>query len=307
MVAIHRRLVCKWLMAAGGASALTTLATKTIAEVELGQGVLQTVSDGHLVLPESFVIGDLPADEAREIVETAGLATDGGYRAPCNLALWRTSDATVLFDAGSGSGFMPSAGELLANLDAVGVAPGDVTHVIFTHGHPDHFWGVLDDFDEPLFANARHVMSDTEVAYWSDPATLDALGEARQSFAVGAARRIELLGDRLERVADDASILPGVQLVPLPGHTAGHVGAQVTNGDASALVVGDAIGNGHLALARPEWPSPADHDPERAIATRTALLDRLAASGETVVGFHLPDGGLGSIARDGDGYLFETA
>jgi glyoxylase-like metal-dependent hydrolase (beta-lactamase superfamily II) len=300
---IRRRTVLTWLGAAAGCASVGGIATAVVAETTIGSGTLRTVSDGHLVLPESFVIGDLPADEARAILEAAGIEP-GAARAPCNLTLWTSGDRRVLFDAGSGAGFMPTAGEITAGLDALGLAPDDITDLVFTHGHPDHLWGALDDFDEPLFAKARHVMAETEAAYWTDPATVDALGEARQSFAVGAARRIETLGDRLERVAVDAEVMPGLRLVPLPGHTPGHVGARITDGDASALVVGDAIGNGHLALARPGWPSPADHDPERGIETRTTLLAELAESGETFVGFHLPDGGLGTVSRDGEVYRF---
>ncbi|UMA66460.1 MBL fold metallo-hydrolase [Roseivivax marinus] len=229
---IRRRTVLTWLGAAAGCASVGGIATAVVAETTIGSGTLRTVSDGHLVLPESFVIGDLPADEARAILEAAGIEP-GAARAPCNLTLWTSGDRRVLFDAGSGAGFMPTAGEITAGLDALGLAPDDITDLVFTHGHPDHLWGALDDFDEPLFANARHVMAETEAAYWSDPATVDALGEARQSFAVGAARRIETLGDRLERVAEDAEVMPGLRLVPLPGHTPGHVGARITDGDAS--------------------------------------------------------------------------
>jgi glyoxylase-like metal-dependent hydrolase (beta-lactamase superfamily II) len=54
----------------------------------------------------------------------------------------------VLFDVGSGPNFMASAGKIAEALDAIGVAPDAVTHVLFTHAHPDHIWGVKDDFDE---------------------------------------------------------------------------------------------------------------------------------------------------------------
>ena len=77
------------------------------------------------------------------------------------------------------------------------------------------------------------------------------------------------------------------------GHTPGHM-AFVVNDDA--LIVGDAIGNGHLALARPEWPSGADQDAEMGIGTRTALLAELADTGMRFVGFHLPAGGMDPLS-----------
>jgi glyoxylase-like metal-dependent hydrolase (beta-lactamase superfamily II) len=72
----------------------------------------------------------------------------------------------------------------------------------------------------------------------------------------------------------------------------------------AALVVGDAIGNGHLALKKPAWPSGADHDTVQGAATRLALLAELADTGLPIVGFHLPSGGMGRIEKDGDAYLF---
>jgi glyoxylase-like metal-dependent hydrolase (beta-lactamase superfamily II) len=267
--------------------------------------MLTTVSDGYLVLPESFVIGDLPFEEAKELVIAAGFTTDG-LQTPCNLTLWQTGDATVLFDAGSGSGFMPSAGAVVASLEAIGLTPDDITHVVFTHGHPDHLWGALDDFDEPLFLNARHFFGEREYAYWTDPATVETIGAARQSFAAGASRRLELLGDGLDFFGGGDEVLPGIKAVSTPGHTPGHMSFRLSDGDNSVLVVGDAIGNAHLALARPQWVSPADQDAETGIATRLALLEELSSSQELMVGFHLTDGGIGRIGKEGDVFTFNA-
>jgi len=212
----------------------------------------------------------------------------------------------VLFDAGSGPAFMPSAGKLWEALDAAGVAPDEVTHVLFTHAHPDHLWGVLDDFDDPVFANAAHMIGQAEHAYWTDPATVETIGEARASFAVGAARRLEAIADRLETFTPGQEVLPGILAHDTRGHTPGHVSFEIGQGNSAAMVVGDAIGNGHLALAHPGWASGADQDAEQGIATRLRLLDRLANEGMPMVGFHLPGGGLGRVERAGDAYRFVT-
>ncbi|MHA6346580.1 MBL fold metallo-hydrolase [Roseivivax sp. CAU 1761] len=303
---INRRSVLTGGLVAAGGTLVPPLARFAVAELALPSGRLTTVSDGHLVLPESFVLGDLPREEASALLAAAGLSADG-LEAPCNLALWQSEAHVVLFDAGSGPGFMPSAGRIAESLAAIDLAPEDVTHVVFTHGHPDHLWGAVDDFDEPFFADARHYIGAAEAEYWTDPATIESLGAARQSFAAGALRRIEILGDGLTRIGGGDEIVPGLAALDLPGHTPGHMGLRLRAGDTSALIVGDAIGNGHLALLRPDWPSPADHDPEQGRATRTALLEELAASGETMVGFHLPEGGMGRITPAEEGYAFSPA
>ena len=295
-----RRTFITTALAAGGLPFATVLK----AETTVGAGLLTTVSDGHLVLPESFVIGgELPLEEARELVRAAGFSPDG-LEAPCNLTLWQSGDRRVLFDAGSGSGFMPTAGRIVDSLAALDLDPADITDVVFTHAHPDHFWGVLDDFDEPLFPNAAHFMGAEEHAYWGDPAIADALPEERKVFAAGALRRIEALGDAIKLFADGESPVPGVTATLTPGHTPGHMSFRIADGGESLFVIGDAVANGHLALSRPEWPNPADQDPDQAIATRTALLAALADSGEPLVGFHFPEGGMGRIEGAAEGYAF---
>jgi glyoxylase-like metal-dependent hydrolase (beta-lactamase superfamily II) len=89
-----------------------------------------------------------------------------------------------------------------------------------------------------------------------------------------------------------------------PGHTPGHMAFELRQGSEAVMVVGDAIANDHLALARPDWASGSDQDAEQGIATRLRLLDQLANDKMAMVGFHLPEGGLGRVERNGDAYRF---
>jgi hypothetical protein len=40
------------------------------------------------------------------------------------------------------------------------------------------------------------------------------------------------------------------------------------------------------------------------VTTRLGLLDQLANEQMTLIGFHLPGGGIGRAEKDGDGYRF---
>ncbi len=272
--------------------------------LSIGQATLTTVSDGALALPAGMLIESVDA-RGRAALEARGLANAETLRPECNLALWQDGTHTVLFDAGAGPDFMPTTGQLLDSLDAAGVAPEDITHVLFTHAHPDHLWGVLDDFDEPLFYNAQHLMNRAERDFWLDPATVDRMPEDRLSFVAGALRRIETLGDQLGTFEPGDEVVSGIQAVSTPGHTPGHVAFQVASGTQSALVVGDAIGNDHVSFANPAWPMNSDQDKAQAAETRKALFDRIVADDLTLVGFHLSGGGLGRAepAPEG-GYRF---
>ena len=299
------RITRREIMAGGMAALAGGFGLRAFAatEMTLGAAQLTTLSDGNLVLPLDFLIGDLPQAQATEALAQHGITGDT-LTPPCNLTLYRDGTNTVLFDAGSGPAFMPSAGDLLDALDATGVTPDEITHVIFTHAHPDHLWGVLDDFDDPVFTNAAHMIGQAEWDYWTDPATVDSIGTARASFAVGAARRLAAIEDRIEFITGGQEVLPGIMAHDTPGHTPGHMAFELRQGSEAVMVVGDAIGNGHLALARPDWASGSDQDADQGIATRVHLLDQLATDKMAMVGFHLPEGGLGRVERDGDAYRF---
>ena len=273
------------------------------AMLETGGMTIETLSDGNLVLPGEFILGPMPQAEAAEILARYGLNTET-LTPPCNVTLLRDAERVVLFDCGAGATFQDSAGKLGEAMDALGLDPSEVTHVVFTHAHPDHIWGVLDDFDDPLFPEAEHMIGQAEFDYWMDPATVDTIGAERQSFAVGAQRRLEAMADALTFFGDGDEVLPGVVAALTPGHTPGHMAFRLGSGAEGAMIVGDAIGNHHVAFERPDWPSGSDQDQPLAAATRVALLDRIASEGVPLVGFHLPEGGIGRPERAEGAYRF---
>lgn len=293
-----------------GASALSTAmplrASWASAVLNIGDTQVTTLSDGHLTLPQSFMFGDMPQAELATVLAEHGI-TEGPLMPECNVTLVRDGERVILFDAGAGDGFQPSVGQLAGALDTIGVSVDDVTHVVFTHAHPDHLWGVLDDFDDPMFPNAEHMIGRTEWDYWIRPETVDEIGEERATFAVGAQRRLSALEDAITRFDAEQEILPGIWAHAAHGHTPGHMAFEVRSGSESVMVVGDAIGNPHVAFARPEWPSGSDQDQALGAQTRGRLLDALAQDQMQLIGFHLPNGGIGRVERAAEGYRFVTA
>ena len=115
---------------------------------------------------------------------------------------------------------------------------------------------------------------------------------------------MEAIEDSVVLFDDGQEILPGIAAVSSPGHTPGHMAFEVRQGSEAALIVGDAIGNHHVAFRKPAWESGADQDPQTAVATRKMLFDRLTSEQMTLIGFHLPDGGIGRAEASGDSYQF---
>lgn len=270
-------------------------------ELALPDAKLTMLSDGNLTLPGDFVLGGMDPDQAAAMRQKFNLAADS-YTPPCNLTLFQDGTRNVLFDVGSGPDFMPTAGKLDTALDAIGLTHNDITHVIFTHAHPDHLWGLLDDFDEPAFANAEYLIGQTEFDYWMDPNTINTIGDARASFAAGAARRLAVIADQLQFFNDGDEPVTGVTARLTAGHSPGHM-SFILGG--KALVTGDALSNNFAAFERPAFATQADQDPEAAADTRVALLDQITADDLAIAGFHLPGGGLGTVTRNGDSYTYE--
>lgn len=298
---ITRRALLGGGLALGAMGALPRMSFAATT-MTLGDARLDTLSDGNLVLPMDFV-SDNPG--AAAILARHGL-TRPQIEAPCNVTLYRDGTNTVLFDVGAGPDFMPTAGKLAAALDALGVTADEVTHVVFTHAHPDHLWGVLDEFDEPIFANAAHMMGRVERDFWIDPNTVSTMPRGRETFAAGALRRLQTLDDRIATFGEDEEILPGILAVATHGHTPGHMSFEIAAGGTGVMVVGDAIGNGHLAFDAPLFHSGSDQDVEMGAKTRLALLEHLASRKLPMVGYHLPEGGVGRVETAGDAFRFLT-
>lgn len=263
---------------------------------------VMVVSDGHLVLPTSFITPDAPPAERAALLAAAGQTGDQ-YNAPANVTLIRTGSDLILVDAGSGANFMPSAGKLAENLEAAGIGRDQITKVVFTHAHPDHIWGATDEFDELRFPNASYFAPAAEWNFWMDDAAFKGLPEWRHGFVTGARRNLTRMKDKLTMIKDGDDIVSGIRVFDTSGHTQGHVGLELA-GESGLLVTGDAITHPAISFAHPDWRSPSDHEPERAAATRRSLLDRLATGRMRLIGYHLPFPGLGAAERKDGAYRF---
>lgn len=293
-------------LTSGTAAVMVPPALWAATTATLGGIRIDTLSDGFLALPEAYMFGGMDIQEISALRARFALP-EGLLLPPCNVTLLRDGKNTVLFDLGAGPDFMPSTGKLPEALDLLGITPDEITHVIFTHAHPDHLWGLLDDFDEPFFSRALHMMGRAEYAYWTDPATRETIGEDRLFFAAGAARRLELIADGIVLFDDGDDLLPAIRARMTPGHTPGHMSFEISADGERLLIAGDAVGNHHVAFEQPAFPAPADQDPALGAETRTALLQELAESGDAILGYHLPGGGIGRVAHEGTGFRFIEA
>lgn len=292
-------------LAASGALSLPAWA-KAGHTFKIGATEVIILSDGTLSLPTALLLPGLDDAARAKLLTPLGLALDN-FRPDCNITLVRKDDRVILFDAGSGPNFQATAGALAENLEDAGIDPQTITDVVLTHAHPDHIWGIIDDFDELVFSEAQYWISAAEWDFWRAGDTLEKIGEARTSFVIGARNRFEYIEDRLHRFQPGTEIMPGIEAVDTSGHTPGHCSFSLRDGGEEALVTGDAIGNQVISFIRPDLDWGADQDLEKGVASRKMLLDRAATDKTKLIGFHLPFPGIGWVERQNGAYRFVAA
>ena len=272
----------------------------------LGALEVMVVSDGTLNVPISFTYPSTPAGEVSRLFAAHGMPPEG-LPPQTNVTLVKTGNDLVLIDAGSGPKFQPTAGKLSENLEAAGINPESITRVVFTHGHADHLWGAIDDFDDgERFPKASYVISSIEWDFWTHPETPGRAPDWMKGMAIGSARILRKLEKKIERRKEGDMVAPGLTYYATPGHTPGHMSVLLESGNQRLLVGGDVVNNNAASFARPDWPMGSDLDRDQGIATRRRLLDALAAERIPLIGFHLSWPGHGRVERSGSAYRFVT-
>jgi glyoxylase-like metal-dependent hydrolase (beta-lactamase superfamily II) len=228
------------------------------------------------------------------------------YISPYPSLLINTGQHLVLVDTGEGD-LEPTAGKLIPNLRAEGIAPEDIDTVILTHAHPDHIGGNIDREGKPAFPNANYIMWKDEWDFWiSKPnlATLD-IGINEKEWIIKYARDHLLpIQDQLDLVDHETEIVPDIWAVAAPGHTPGHMAVSIISNNKQLLCVADAVIL-QIHLDQPEWYTRYDLAPEQVITTRRQLLNRAATEKALVHAFHFPFPGLGHVIQKGDGWQWE--
>lgn len=297
----------EFLAAAAGGLAATSLPAVAATPYQFKHGAFDVtvISDGHLVLPTSFLAPAAPAAERDALLKAAG-ETGSQYNSPTNVTLIGLKDELILVDMGSGDRFMPTAGKLWDNLKAAGIDKHRITRVIFTHGHPDHLWGTVDELDELALPNASFFVASAEWDFWTGANATRGLPSERAGFVTGARRNYAAIKDKVKMIKAGDEIISGLRIVETPGHTQGHVSLELA-GNEGLIVGGDALTHSIISFLHPEWKPTADHVPDQAVATRLKLLDRLAADRSRLIGFHLPYPGVGRVERKDSAYRFVPA
>lgn len=259
-------------------------------QTTLGDFQVTVIRDLVASLPVSTLVSNASETEVNELLSANSFP--GGSELPNNIKvmLVNTGDNLVLLDTGLGAA---ANGQLIPTLELIGIAPGDITHVLISHFHPDHINGVAVD-GAPAFPNAMYMMAQAEYdLITSDPAS---------DFFSGAVATLQPVVDAgiMEFYATDDELVPGISAVAAFGHTPSHHAFEVTSGGQTLLNTVDAIIHPVISVQRTDWTFGFDAIPEQAIETRRALLNRVASEGIFMYGYHFPFPGIGVVAATGE-------
>ena len=272
----------------------------------LGEAKLTVISDGALVLPASGLGVNADPEEVKAFLESYFQSPETHY-SHTNHLLIETGEAKVLVDVGSGNRFLDTAGRLMANLEAAGVDPASITHVVITHAHPDHVWGIRDDFDEAILPDAQYFIGRAEHEFWMQDGLASTVPAEMQQFVVGAQNSLQVEGADWTLLDDGQEVAPGVRVIASPGHTPGHMSVVVESGGQQLIALGDVMTHIHTNFVHPDWFNGFDMDGAQTVATRRRILDMAATDRIAVLGYHFPFPGVGHVRREGEAYSFVPA
>jgi len=310
MIAIDRRGLI-----AGGAAVLASPALQAAApfagrqapafyRFRLGDFELTALYDGIWDRPlDAKFVRNASLGEVRRALADNFLPIDV-LPLPFTALLVNTGARLILIDTGSGGQMSPTAGSLVDNLGAAGVAPEQVDTVLISHFHPDHINGLRTKDDALVFANAEIMVPAPEWRYWMEENSATTVPEFARGVFLNAGRVFRNAGDRVTRFEPGREVAPGIVSIPAYGHTPGHTIYAIASGGHAVLVLADTANHPWLFVRNPHWQPIFDMDGPLSVAFRRKMLDRAATERMLVQGYHFPFPATGYIARRGTGFDF---
>lgn len=280
---------------------MDTAATALVDTRQIGEATVSVISEGILTWAPEVLAPEAAWRKAMPEANAAGELALG-----LNVALIRLGSATIVVDPGYDD---PSAGPaprvvrsagLQAGLDALGLRPGDVTHVLITHAHGDHFGGVTvgrGGAREPRFPNARYLIGRAD---WQGNPMRDQ-PDSPPTRHFGALEQLGLL----DLVDGDREVAPGVTMLHAPGESPGHSVIRVESNGRRFYYLGDLFHH-PCEVEHLDWVSPG-RDCAKARASRERIIAEAVPSEATLAFTHGRFPGWGRIIRRGDRYAWEWA
>jgi glyoxylase-like metal-dependent hydrolase (beta-lactamase superfamily II) len=193
-------------------------------------------------------------------------------------------------------------------IEKAGFRASDIKYIINTHLHFDHGGGNTfirgqaavgeagRAVPEVAFPNATYVVQRGELEFARHRNERTAASYLPPNFEPVAA------AGRWQVVEGEREVVPGVRVLPTPGHVPHHQSVVIQNGGETGVFVGDLIPTvAHLPLP---WIMGYDLHPLVTLETKRRFLARAEADGWLLIFEHEPGPGMGRIEVGKKGYEF---
>jgi glyoxylase-like metal-dependent hydrolase (beta-lactamase superfamily II) len=276
---------------------------------KVGSWTVHAIQAGGQMLDGGAMFGVVP-----KVLWERRIPADARNRIPMGMRclLIEHDVGLILLDTGAGNketekfydiyGIENSGGgertALEAGIRAAGHRPEDVALVINSHLHFDHGGGnTYRDADGSVhlsLPNARYVVQRGEYDFATHTNERTAASYFPHNFVpVSEAGRLDLVDGERE-------IVPGITVIPTPGHVPFHQGILIESGGERAFFLADLVPTAaHLPLP---WIMGYDVEPLVTLETKRWLLERALKEQWLVVFEHDATNAWGRVGHDGKSY-----
>jgi glyoxylase-like metal-dependent hydrolase (beta-lactamase superfamily II) len=228
---------------------------------------------------------------------------------PCQSFLISTAEGNIMVDPGNYTilrafedfetyvppNYTPPP-DLETQLKSLGKETSDISSVIITHAHFDHYCGVTKRANSeyvPAFPNAKYFLGKAD---WEDDRLRRALDDANSGESLSLGKLYK--AGKLELVSGTKTLSKEVEIIPSPGESPGHQIVSVHSGE-SLYCVGDLFHHA-VEVEKTSWMAPWS-DLNTSLESRRKLIELALKENAFVAASHMP---LGRIVRDDQGVKF---
>lgn len=297
-----------WIMAASKSPAIplfkqeTMQSTSEIHKFKIGDFTCTLFKDLMFAYQSQHYFSNVEASESAAALEKFNQIPEK-IPSPFVTLLLEKEDNKILVD--SGMGFMEDPvmfhgnsiqfqGKTKSLLEANGTSTEDLTHVIITHFHPDHIGGICESNGQLIYPNAQIISHRDEFDFWRSPRA-----DAQQPlFQYFIDQNIKPLTSKnlLFITREEESIIDGIDVIKIPGHTPGQLAVRIESLDKRLLFVSDAWLH-PLHIQHLDWQTSYDLDHDLAKKSKLHLLEIAHQENMLVQSFHFEFPGLGRIDK----------
>ena len=269
-----------------------------LQELMVGSTRVVALKDGELTLPKEILL-NVDEDTSKKLSDENNQLTNSQI----NAYLIFKNEKILLVDAGCRDLFGPTCGFVHEEIAKANVKPEDITDIFFTHLHPDHVGGSINKDGKAIFPNATVNIIEDELNFWSKDNFEDVEINGKNMADLNKSV-IKAYEENVKTIKTSEEIISGIYPVPLPGHTPGHSGFRIDDGNTSFVQMGDVLHTPNLQLADPNISVLFDIDVEQGLKSRKHAFDMVCNDRIICSGGDILEPKFGYLDKFGNGYKY---